>query len=234
MSSIERPQALLATANRILANEGVLDAFGHISLRHTSDEGRFFLARSLAPELVTEEDILEFDLSGEPVTPTDRALYSERVIHSVIYKMRPDVKAICHHHCPAIMPFCLTDLKLRVVTQLGAVLGKQVPVWDSRDEFGATNHLVTREAEAVSLAKCLDRNSIVLMKRHGATVVGGSLREVVFRSIYGCRDALLQTQALQHGRIDAFSDEEIDLAGRFPEASLVRAWDYWHARLPHS
>lgn len=219
-------------ANRILAREGVLDAFGHISVRHPSDPSRFYLARSVAPELVVEHDILEFDLSGQPVVSTDTALYSERVIHSVLYRMRPDVSAVCHHHCPAMMPFCLTELKLHVVTQLGAVLGKRVPVWDQRDEFGATNHLVTREAEAVSLAKCLGPNSIVLMKRHGATVVGANLRQVVFRSVYGCRDAELQSRSQGYGALSIFSDEEIDLAANFPESTLARAWDYWQTRLP--
>lgn len=232
MTVPESPQAALATANRILAREGVLDAFGHVSVRHPTDPGRFFLARSLAPELVTEADILEFDLSSQPVGPCDVALYSERVIHGGIYQARPDVNAICHHHAPAVLPFCLADLALRVVTQLGATIGKQVPLWDQRTEFGATNHLVTREEEAVSLARCLGANAIVLMKRHGATVVGSSLRELAFRSIYSCRDAELQLRALQYGPIDAFTDAEIDLAAKFPEATLSRAWNYWCARLP--
>ncbi len=119
-----------------------------------------------------------------------------------------------------------------MVTQLGATIGRQVPLWDQRDEFGATNHLVTREEEAVSLARCLGPHAIVLMKRHGATVVGTSLRELAFRSIYSCRDAELQLRALQYGPIDAFTDAEIDLAGKFPEATLSRAWNYWCARLP--
>lgn len=228
----ETSQAALATANRMLAREGVLDAFGHVSLRHPADPGRFFLARSLAPELVTEPDILEFDLTSAPVAPTDFALYSERVIHGALYRARPDVNAICHHHAPSVLPYCLADLKLRVVTQLGATIGKQVPLWDQRDEFGTTNHLVTREEEAVSLARCLGSNAIVLMKRHGATVVASSLRELAFRSIYCCRDAELQLRALQYGPIDAFTDAEIDLAAKFPEATLSRAWNYWCARLP--
>jgi ribulose-5-phosphate 4-epimerase/fuculose-1-phosphate aldolase len=234
MDVTETPQAALTTANRILVHEGVLDAFGHVSMRHPTRPDRFFLARSMAPELVTEPDILEFDMTAEPVVQTDSALYSERVIHSVLYRMRPDVHAICHHHSPAVMPFCLTDIKLGVVTQLGAVLGTQVPVWDQRDEFGPTNHLVTQDAQAESLGRCLGAGSIVLMKRHGATVVGKDLREVVFRSVYGCRDALLQATARLHGPVDTFSDDEIALAGRFPEPTLARAWHYWKARLPRA
>lgn len=231
MTDPERPQATLATANCILAREGVLDAFGHVSLRLPADPMRFYLARSLAPELVTEADILEFDLSSQPVAPCEVALYSERVIHGAIYQARPDVNAICHHHAPAVLPFCLTDLTLSVVTQLGATIGKHVPLWDQRTEFGATNHLVTRADEAQSLARCLGPHTIVLMKRHGATVVGTNLRELVFRSIYSVRDAELQLRALNYGPVDSFTEDEIDLAGKFPEATLARAWNYWHTRL---
>src|SRR4030081_3936940 len=108
----ERPQAALAAANAILAREGVLDAFGHMSVRHPADASRFYLARSLAPERVTESDILEFDLSSQPAGPCNLPLYSERVIHGAIYQARPDVNAICHHHAPAMLPFCLTGLQL--------------------------------------------------------------------------------------------------------------------------
>jgi ribulose-5-phosphate 4-epimerase/fuculose-1-phosphate aldolase len=229
--SLEDPKILVALANRILAGEGVMDAFGHVSIRHPTNPEHFFLARSVAPELVTEADVLEYDLTGEPVTPTKLALYSERAIHSVLYRMRPDVHAICHHHAPSMMPFCLADLKLRVVTQLGATIGKVVPLWDQRDLFGSNSHLVTREVEAMSLATSLASNNLVLMKRHGATVVGASLRELVFRSIYSCRDAELQLRALAYGNISAFTDEEIALAEKFPDATLVRAWDYWRSRL---
>jgi ribulose-5-phosphate 4-epimerase/fuculose-1-phosphate aldolase len=169
---IETTAASLVAANRILAREGVLDAFGHVSVRNPEDSGRFYLARSLAPEQVTESDVFEFDLSSQVVRATDITLYSERVIHGAIYRTRPDVNAVCHHHASALLPFCLTDLKLRVVTQLGATIGKRIPVWDQRQEFGATNHLVMTEHEAMSLARCLGSEWIVLMRRHGSTVVG--------------------------------------------------------------
>lgn len=227
---MDDPKRLLTTANRILAREGVLDAFGHVSLRNPADADQFLLARSLAPELVGEDDILTFDLASQPVAPTDTPLYSERVIHGTIYRARPDVMAICHHHAPPLLPFCLADLKLRVVTQLGATIGKTVPLWDQRDEFGATNHLVVRADEAASLADCLGPHSIVLMKRHGATVVASSVEELVFRSIYSCRDAELQLRAMSYGAIDAFTDAEIDLAARYPQATLTRAWHYWRTR----
>ncbi len=221
----------LASANRILANEGVLDAFGHVSVRHPVDSNRFYLSRSRAPELVVSDDIVEFDLSSKPIAAYERALYSERVIHGAIYSVRPDVQAICHHHSPAVLPFCLTDLKFSVVTQLGATIGRNVPCWDQRDEFGATNHLVTRREEAASLARCLGSNNMVLMKRHGATVVGSSLRELAFRSVYSCRDADLQLRAHAYGPVDALSEAEVDLASKFPESTIARGWALWCARL---
>lgn len=228
----ETPQAALAAANRILARENVLDAFGHVSIRDPEKPDQFYLSRSLPPELVTENDLIAHDLNSEPVAPCSVLLYSERIIHGEIYRARPDVNAICHHHAPPIMPFCLADgLELRVVTQLGATMGRDIPMWDQRDEFGATNHLVMRADEAVSLARCLGSHAMVLMKRHGATVVGKDLRELTFRSIYSCRDAELQLRALAHGPIDVFTPDEIALAGKFPEATLSRAWALWRSRL---
>ena len=227
-------QASLATANRILAREGVLDAFGHVSTRNPENPQRFYLARSLAPELVTEADIFEFDLNSHVVQPTQVPLYSERVIHGAIYKLRPDVNAVCHHHAASMMPFCLTSLKLRVVTQLGASMGKRIPVWDQRLEFGATNNLVRTDEQAISLARCLGSQSLVLMKRHGATVVAGNLSELAFRCIYSCRDAELQLRALSHGEIESFNDEEVELASKYQETTLMRAWNYWCSRLPRA
>lgn len=231
-STEEKHQTILATANRILANEGVLDAFGHVSIRNPDNPQTFYLARSLAPELVTEDDIFEFDLTSQVVQPTKIALYSERVIHGAIYQLRPDVNAVCHHHAAALMPFCLTDLKLRVVTQLGASMGKNIPIWDQRVDFGVTNNLVRTDAQAASLARCLGPDVLVLMRRHGATVVARNLMELTFRSIYSCRDAELQLGARLYGEIETFNDDEIELASQYQESTLNRAWNYWCARLP--
>ena len=134
----------LADANRILANEGVMDAFGHVSMRHPDDPQKFLLSRSLPPSLVKPEDILCFDLDSRPSEPTELPLYAERVIHSEIYKARPDVTAVCHYHAPAVLAFCLSGRKLVPVSQMGAVLGKDVPLWDSQEDFGDTDLLVVR------------------------------------------------------------------------------------------
>ncbi len=223
----------LARANRILANEGVLDAFGHISLRHPADPGRYLLSRSRGPELVQPDDILEFDLDSEPVRPPTARLYSERVIHGEIFKSRPEVMAVCHHHAPSILPFCVSGALLKPVNHLGATMGLKVPVWDSRDEFGNTNLLVAKPEEGASLARALGPNWTVLMRRHGATVAGTSLEECVFRCIYTALNARMQIEALLLGGFEALNDEEIELAGgaNLRPGPINRAWEYWSVRL---
>jgi HCOMODA/2-hydroxy-3-carboxy-muconic semialdehyde decarboxylase len=223
----------LAVANRICAHEGVLDAFGHVSVRHPDDPGRYFLSRSRSPELVEPEDFLEFTLDSEPVTPPKVAMYSERVIHGEIYKARPDVTAVCHHHSPAVLSYCITGEKLMPVYHLGAVMGGAPPFWDQRDEFGDTNLLVRLPAEGASLARALGNHAMVLMRRHGATVVGGDLRELVFRTIYSCRNAEYQTQARLVGQVSGLSPGEIELSGKIHQQpnTTARAWEYWVTRL---
>ena len=142
MSALDEAREKLALANRILAHEGVLDAFGHVSMRHPSDPGRYLLPRSRSPELVEPADILEFTLDSEPVVPPTVLLYGERVIHGCTYEARPDVHAVCHHHARTVMPFCISGVPLVPVSHLGATMGAKVPFWDQRDEFGDTNLLV--------------------------------------------------------------------------------------------
>jgi len=223
----------LAVANRILAHEGVIDAFGHVSVRHPDDPGRYFLSRSRSPELVEPDDILEFDLESQPVKPPTVQLYAERVIHGEIYKMRPDVVAVCHHHAPAIMPFCISGDPIVPVFHLGASMGAVAPFWDSRDEFGDTNLLVVKPAEGASLARALGKHSMVLMRRHGATVVGTSLRELVFRATYSCDNARYLSEAMRLGNFCPLTPGEIEMAQaiyQLPTAQS-RAWEYWTTRL---
>jgi ribulose-5-phosphate 4-epimerase/fuculose-1-phosphate aldolase len=221
----------LITAHRILVNEKVLDAFGHVSMRDAAHPDRFWLASAKPPNLVGKADLLSFRLSGEPVERTDLPLFSERYIHSAIYAARPDVRAICHHHAPAIMPFCLTDRPLAAVSQTGAFLGQSTPLWDSADEFGATRLLVDTPEQAASLTRSLGAGSLVLMRGHGATVVGSSVREVVFKAVYACRDAHAQKEAAMLGAVKPLSAGEIE-KGRVPAVSAVdRCWKYWRALL---
>jgi len=221
----------LVLANHILANEGILDAFGHVSIRHPERNGHFFLAVSCAPELVQPEDIIEYGPDSEPVQPVAAGQYSERYIHGEIYRLRPDVQAICHHHSPAIMPFCITGRPLVPVYQHGALIGPRVPLWDSRDDFGDTNLLVINSEQGASLARALGDAWLVLMRHHGATVVGTSLREMVFRSVVASRNAELLYQALALGEVPGLTAGEIEHASRVPPGPINRAWDLWARRV---
>ena len=221
----------LVLANRIISHEGILDAFGHVSARHPHDPGKFLLSRSLAPSLVRREDILVFDLESRPVEDYDCSLYAERVIHGEIYKARPDVNGVCHHHAPSVLTFAISHRKLEPVSQMGAVIGHQVPLWDSQDEFGDTNLLLVKPEEGRSLAKALDQNWLVLMRRHGATCVGRSIQEMTFRTIYSAANADLLLRAMMVGRVETLTPGEIDRAGEIKPLAVERAWDYWTDRL---
>jgi ribulose-5-phosphate 4-epimerase/fuculose-1-phosphate aldolase len=223
----------LALASRMLANEGVLDAFGHVSLRHPGDPGRFLLSRSRSPQLVEPGDILAFTLDAEPVRPPTQRLFAERVIHGCIYQARPDVMAVCHHHAAAVMPFCIAGVPIVPVFHLGAATGASIPFWDQQDEFGDTNLLVAKPAEGHSLARALGANAAVLMNRHGATVVGGDLRELVSRSIFMCQNAVYQLQAHLLGKVAPLTHGETRMAGSLNALPNVvgRTWEYWSHRL---
>ena len=225
--------AELALANRILAHEGVLDAFGHVSVRHPADPGRYLLSRSRSPLLVEPADILEYTLDSEPVKPAKVQRYAERVIHGCIYQARSDVMAVCHHHAAAVMPFCVTGKPIAPVFHLGATIGDETPFWDQHDEFGDTNLLVVKPEEGRSLARALGRHSAVLMNRHGATVVGGGLKELVSRSIFMCQNAEYQLRALALGTPQPLYRGEIKLAGALSlQPNVVtRTWEYWSMRL---
>lgn len=226
------PRHLVATANRLLNNEGVLDAFGHVSLRHPDRPDRYFLAVAKAPPLVGPQDVIEHDLDSEPVEPAPGRLCSERVLHGAIYRSRPDVMAVCHHHAPAIMPFCISDIPLEPVNQLGGTFGAAVAVWDSHDAFGDTNLLVTRQDEADSVAASLGAGWTVLMKRHGALVAGRSLKELVFRAVHGCDNArALATARAMGGHVSPLTEGERALTAELREAPVARCWDYWIDRL---
>jgi ribulose-5-phosphate 4-epimerase/fuculose-1-phosphate aldolase len=223
----------LAIANRILANEGVLDAFGHISIRHPDKPDRYLISRYGAAELVKPSDILELTLDSKPVEPTAARLFSELVIHGCIYQARADVHSVCHHHAVSVLPYCISGVDLVPVMHLGASLGGKVPFWDSRDEFGDTPLLVTKPEEGRSLARALGNHWMVLLRRHGATLAGRSLRECVFRSIYTCRNAELQSRAMAMGSISTLSPGEAELCSShsLTPRTLGRAWEYWAFRL---
>lgn len=219
----------LATAGRVLANESILDSFGHVSARHPEHPDRFLLSRARAASLVTPDDILEFGPDCQPVQKTDVRIFAERVIHGCIYRLRPDVMAVCHHHAPEILPFCVTGVELVPVFHLGATMGQVVPFWDSQDEFGDTNLLVATEAQGLSMARALGSHWTVLLRRHGVTVAGRSVRELVFRSIYGARNAEVQSRAALLGKVSALTPGEAKAAEAFDLAPIAvdRAWEQW-------
>lgn len=233
MPGLDAARNKLALANHILAHEGVLDGFGHVSIRHPTDHGRYLLARSRSPELIEPGDILEFTLDSQPIVPPTGFLYGERVIHGSIYQARPDVHAVCHHHSRAVMPFCISGVPLQPVDHLGATMGATIPFWDQRDEFGDTDLIVAKPEEGRSLARALGRNWVVLMKRHGATVAGTSIEELVFRSIFSCRNAEMQREAQMLGGVGTLTLVEIEKAGAFnlEPRPITRAWEYWTTRL---
>ncbi len=235
-SATDKARIEVALGNRILANEGVLDAFGHVSLRNPANPNRYFLSRSRAPELVEPGDVLEYDLDSNPVKPTELRLYAERVIHGEIYKARPDVMAVVHHHAPAMMPFCIAGADLLPVMHLGAVIEGKVPFWDQFDEFGETNMLLVKPEEGASLARALGQGPLVLMKGHGATGVATSVQELVFRTIYSCRNAEYQFLAKMLGNVTTLRPGEVKKASEIyaMPTSNFRAWEYWTARLEKS
>lgn len=223
----------LARANHILAHEGIVDAFGHVSVRHPDRADRYFLSRALAPDLVTAGDIREYTLDSEPVKKSEERHYIERVIHGEIYRARPDVMAVCHHHSPDILPYAISGAELKPVFIMGAAMGTKAPFWDQREEFGDTNLLVSKAEEGRSLARALGPHWVVIMRRHGATVAGRSLQEVMFRTIYSVRNAALMTQAKILGTPMPLSDGEAErsAATNLQPMQIVRAWDYWNMRL---
>ena len=223
----------VALANRMLANEGVLDAFGHVSMRHPTDPGRYLLSRSRSPGLIEAADILEFTLDSDPVEKPSVRLYAERVIHGCIYQARPDVTAVCHHHAPAVMPFCIAGVAIVPVFHLGAAGGETLPFWNQRDEFGDTNLLVVKPEEGRSLSRALGPHAAVLMNHHGATVIGGDLRELVSRAIFMCQNAEYQLRAQILGKVATLTPGETRLAGTINAMPNVtnRTWEYWTLRL---
>jgi HCOMODA/2-hydroxy-3-carboxy-muconic semialdehyde decarboxylase len=224
----------LVVANRILANENIVDAYGHVSIRHPEDPRRFYLARSLAPELVEPGDIMEFDLEGNALGGDRRQPYLERFIHAAVYEARAEVMAVVHAHAEDVLPFGISSAALKPVIHSGSFMGEHVPVWDIRSRFGDTNLLVTNVAQGRDLAKTLGPNNVALMRGHGFVAAARSLIEVVRMSVYVPRNARVQLAAAQlGGEVKALSRGEIEArnAGYKPYSPETwRAWEYWATR----
>lgn len=229
---IEHALRELVIANRILARENVIDDYGHVSVRHPLDPGRFFISRSRSPEIVDLQDIMEFTLDGEPIDQRGRVMYSERILHGAVYMARADVNAVTHHHARPVLPFTTTRTPLRPIFHMGSVIGVDVPVWDSQPEFGDTNMLIDNLPKAQSLARALGRGRAVLLRGHGAVCAGDSLRAAVFISIYMKENAELVLQTLPLGEAVYLTPGEIEQAAAMllSPRILQRSWDYRVAR----
>ena len=220
----------LVDANHILFDQGVVDGFGHVSARHPESPDRFLLARSMAPALVTEKDVLEFDLDGNPVVPGSPTPYLERFIHGEIYRKRQDVMSVVHSHSPSVVPFSVvTGTKLQPVCHMcGFLSAKGTPIFEIRDFAGpGSDLLITSGKLGAALAESLGEGAAVLMRGHGSTVVGGTLRQAVFRAVYTEVGARLQMEAMRLGPITYLTEEESVATTKTNTAQIDRAWFLW-------
>jgi len=223
----------LVAAYRILAQQGVLDGFGHVSARHNRAANRFIMSRSLAPELVTSNDLIEFDLDGNAVDAKGRALYSERFIHAEIYRVRSDVRSVVHNHAPSLIPFGVTAVPLRPMYHMAAFIGNGVPVFDIRKIFGMTDMLVSDSAKGRALAQTLADKNCALMRGHGVVVTGPTIQHAVGRSIYLDLNARVQAQAMALGGgnvtyLDPQEAQKMMEAGE--NRGYERPWELWKAK----
>ena len=217
----------LAFANRILYNQGVLDAYGHVSVRHDKNPKRFLLARNMAPVLVTPKDILEHDMEGEPTHPGTRRVYLERFLHAGIYRARPDVIAIVHSHSPSVIPFGVTGTALRPIVHMGGFLGAGAPIFEIRETGGMTDMLISNNELADAMARTLGQSPAVLLRGHGSVVTGKSLEQAVWRAVYAEVNARLQLEATRLGPINFLMPEEAAKASDLNDGQMGRAWNLW-------
>ncbi len=228
--SIEAVRRDLVVANHILARQNVVDTFGHVSERSPERPDRVLIARSIAPGRVARADIVEIDLEGRPVDATAPGSYLERFIHTEIYRARPEVRAVVHSHSPSVLPFSVvSDVPMRCVCHTAGFIGRDVPIFEVRDVGGnATDLLVSDKRLGAALAVALGDQSIVLMRGHGSTVVGNSLRQVIFRAVYAEINARVQFNAMQLGAVTYLTDEEA-LIATSTDVAYDRAWDLWES-----
>jgi ribulose-5-phosphate 4-epimerase/fuculose-1-phosphate aldolase len=225
--SVEETIAELVLANRILFAQGVLDAFGHVSVRNPENPDHFFLARSMAPALVNREDILEFDLDAETIGDQTAKPYLERFIHSEILRERHDVVSVVHSHSLAVIPFGVTSASIKPIFHMSSFLQGEIPTFEIREAAGETDLLIRNQTLGRSLAESIGNHSVVLQRGHGSVVVGGSLKEAVFRAVYLEVNARLQIEASTLGPIDFLTSQEAVQAEKTIRSQIGRAWDMW-------
>jgi ribulose-5-phosphate 4-epimerase/fuculose-1-phosphate aldolase len=222
----------LAIASRILADQGVFDAAGHVSMRHPGTAERFLMPRSLAPALVTANDIMELSLDGEPCDARGRRSFLERFLHAAIYQRRPDVMAIAHGHAAATIPFGLVATPMRATFHNAAFLAAGVPVFDIRHKFGTTDIVVDSAAKGAALAEVLGDKPVALLRAHGFVAVGPDLQSAVFRAVFTEVNARIQLQAALLGEpLAALDEEEGRKADAVNLATVGRSWELWKRRV---
>ena len=222
----------LSAANRILVDQGVFDAAGHVTMRHPGHAERFLMSRSLAPQMITAGDIMEFDLDGEAIDPRGRSSFIERFLHAEIFRARPDVMAVVHSHSPSVIAFGLTGTPMRAMYHNAAFLAAGVPVFDIRDKFGTTDIVVNSAAKGAALAAVLADKPVALLRAHGMVATGPSLPVAVFRAVFTVTSASIQHQAQAlGGPIAALDAEEGRIADIVNVQTVGRAWDLWKQRV---
>jgi ribulose-5-phosphate 4-epimerase/fuculose-1-phosphate aldolase len=219
----------LVAANRILAEHGVIDAYGHVSIRSPDNPKRFFLARAIAPETVQGEDILEYDLDSNPIAPGGGASVSERFIHSEIYRARPDVMSVVHNHSPSVIPFSVTGVKMRALFHMASFVGDGLPVFEIRKVKKGSDLLVRDPKLGAALAKSLGKKPAALMRGHGSAVTGENLQRAVGRSIYLELSARMQMQAMLLSTKITFLDAA-EVKASSPVQDYKRAWPMWREK----
>jgi HCOMODA/2-hydroxy-3-carboxy-muconic semialdehyde decarboxylase len=234
MSDVSAAIEELVAANRILGHEGVVDAFGHVSMRHPQNPERYFLSRARAPQLIEAGDIMEFALDGTPIDARGRSPYLERYIHSALYESRSDIQAVVHSHSRAVVPFGVGGEKIRPLMHNCAPIGAEVPIWDSRTKFGDTDLLVSNLAMGRNLAKFMRDSPSALLRGHGSVAAARSLRLAVYIAIALQTSAELQAEASRYDDVIFLSAGEIEKGSAMvraapdkPMAGLDRAWEYW-------
>jgi HCOMODA/2-hydroxy-3-carboxy-muconic semialdehyde decarboxylase len=219
----------LVLANHILADQGVVDGFGHISVRSAKNPKHYYISRSRAPALVTIDDIMEIDLDDQPIDARGRTSYLERFIHSEIYKVRPDVQSVIHSHSPGVIPFGVSDVPLKPISHMAGFLVRAVPVFEIREAGGnETDMLIRSKALGAALAKTLDNGTVVLMRGHGDTVVGNSIKTAVLHAIYTEANARLEAQAISlGGKVVYMNETEASKIGDQNDKLVDRPWEIW-------
>jgi HCOMODA/2-hydroxy-3-carboxy-muconic semialdehyde decarboxylase len=232
MDDLARAIGDLVIANRILAKEDVVDAYGHVSIRHPQKPDHYLLSRSLSPEFVTRDDIIEFRLDGTPVSDT-RPAYLERFIHGAIYEARPEINAVVHSHAEDILPFSISKTPMCCVAHVASDMGAHVPVWDIADKFGdETNLLVINMEQGRDMARVLGKNTVVLMRGHGFSAAAEGLLKLVRMAVYLPRNARILLAAMRMGEFKALSEGELRTRDRFRAGSpeMQRGWEFWARR----